>query len=352
MKNWESTLIQPGASVLEVVKIIDSSTPLLTALVVDSEKKLLGTVTDGDIRRGILNNKTMTDPVEMIMNPKPVSISINDSEKKFQQITTLNKRCRIIPVLDEKARVVDIKLTTLVHTKTMNNPVLIMAGGLGTRLRPLTNDCPKPLLKVGKKPILEIILDNFIDHGFYDFYISINYKGEMIEDYFGDGSEKNISIKYVRETKQLGTAGSLSLLEKEPQQTIIVMNGDLLTKVNFQQLLDFHESNKSQATLCIREHDFQIPFGVADISDCNLTGLKEKPAYKVFVNAGIYALNPDIIKMIPNDKYYDMTDLFAALLQKNIKPTVFPVREYWMDIGRISEYERASEVYPTLFAED
>ncbi|MDA3791287.1 MAG: nucleotidyltransferase family protein [Desulfobacula sp.] len=349
MVSWESVLILPDTKLIDAIKIIDNNNPILIALVVNHERQLLGTVTDGDIRRGILNNTSMDEPVKHIMNPTPVTLSINSSKTEFNHIVNRNKLCRIIPILDEKSRVTGIKKCNGFFENRISNPVLIMAGGLGTRLRPLTDNCPKPLLTVGNKPILEIILDNFIDNGFYNFYISINYKGEMIEEYFGDGSAYNISITYIKEEKQLGTAGALSLLESTPDKPIIVMNGDLLTKVNFQQLLDFHNSNQVPATLCVREYDFQIPFGVAQVDNYRLTALKEKPTNKMFVNAGIYVLNPEILGMIPKDNFYNMTDLFSILLEKEEKPAVFPVREYWLDIGRISEYKKADEVYATLF---
>lgn len=349
MADWKSLLIQPETSILNTIKVIDKSNPLLIAFVVDQERKLWGTVTDGDIRRGILNGFSIDAPVNLIMNPNPVSVSVKDSPARVNRVAERNELIKVIPVLDEKSKVINIKKANRFFRHKLSNSVLIMAGGLGTRLRPLTYDCPKPLLKVGKKPILEIIIDNFINHGFYNFYISINYKGKMIEDYFGDGSHKNISITYLKEEKRLGTAGALSLLDTIPQKPIVVMNGDLLTKVNFKQLLDFHNSSNSSATLCVREHEFQIPFGVVQIDNCQLKALKEKPTSKVFVNAGIYVLSPDVIKEIPKNEFYDMTDLFSDLLAKDQNSAVFPVHEYWMDIGRITEYEKADKIYSKLF---
>lgn len=351
MESWESALISPDATILDAMKVIDNNGSLLIALVIDRKRQLLGTVTDGDIRRGILKSIPMNAPVKQIMFTKPVTLSVNDSQKKFNHIANKYNLCRVIPVLDENSIIIGIHKSNRFYKTKIPNPVLIMAGGLGTRLRPLTDNCPKPMLTVGDKPILEIIINNFIENGFSNFYLSINYKGEMIEDYFGDGSDRGISIKYLKEKKRLGTAGSLSLLDPPPEHPIIVMNGDLLTKVNFQQLLDFHDDSKNPATICVREHNFQIPFGVVKIDDYRLSGLKEKPVKKVFVNAGIYVLNPETLSMIPDDQFYDMPDLFSALLEKKEKPGVFPVREYWLDIGRMSEYKKADEVYVTLFEE-
>ena len=349
MESWESALISPDATILEAMKLIDSNNPLLIALVVDSERRLLGTVTDGDIRRGILNSIPVEAPVKKIMHTEPVTLSLNCARKKYNiNGSGCSNRRRIIPIMDNQSRIIGIHKCN-VAKQTMKNSVFIMAGGLGTRLRPLTNDCPKPLLTVGDKPILEIILNNFIENGFSDFYLSINYKGEMIEEYFGDGSDKGISITYIKEKKRLGTAGSLSLLNTVPKHPLIVMNGDLLTKVNFQQLIDFHAANEVPATLCVREHDLQIPFGVAKVDDFKLAALEEKPVEKMFVNAGIYALNPETISLIPENQYYDMPDLFDTLLKTDNKPGVFPIREYWLDIGQMSEYEKADEVYATIF---
>ncbi|WP_319577736.1 nucleotidyltransferase family protein [uncultured Desulfobacter sp.] len=352
METMESIIISPDNTVLDAIRVIDGVGTILTALVADENHKLLGTVTDGDIRRGILNRISMDAPVKEVMHTNPVTLTVNDSESKINAAFNKHLRCRVIPILDNQGRIVAVKVGNSRFEKAMPNPVFIMAGGLGTRLRPLTNDCPKPMLHVGNKPILEIILNNFIDNGFSNFFISLNYKGEMIEDYFGDGSHLGVSISYVKEKKRLGTAGSLSLLDSKPKHPIIVMNGDLLTKVNFNELLAYHNAQNSQATLCIREHEFQLPFGVAEIDDYKLTGLKEKPVNTMFVNAGIYTINPDIIDLIPSNEYFDMTDLFSSLLEKRIKPSAFPIREYWLDIGRLSEYEKAEKIYGELFQKE
>lgn len=352
MKTWDSILISPNTPVIDAIKVIDNSNPLLTALVIDEDRRLLGTVTDGDIRRGILKKVPMDAPVSLVMHIKPITLSVCDTPKHISSVLRKNKRCNVFPILDENSRLVAIKQGNTQIKKTMLNPVFIMAGGLGTRLRPLTNNCPKPMLPVGDKPILEIILNNFIENGFSNFYFSINYKGEIIEDYFGDGSNFGVSINYVKEKKRLGTAGSLSLLDAPPEHPIIIMNGDLLTKVNFHQLIDYHQKSKASATICVREHEFQLPFGVAEIDNYRLTGLKEKPVNKMFVNAGIYVINPDTLKYIPHNDFFDMPDLFSLLLEKGDKPSVFPVREYWLDIGQVSEYEKADQIYTELFQKE
>ncbi len=340
--SWRSILIPPEASIMDAMAIIDSS-PYLIAVVVDKGEKLLGTVTDGDIRRGILRKEPMDAPVSHIMHDTPLSASIHDAIEKIQMLLKtggLNQ----IPLLDGEGRVRGIEtLSTLTNPRKKDNPVLLMAGGLGTRLRPLTDNCPKPLLNICDKPILQRILEDFVRYGFHNFYISVNYKGEMIESHFGDGAKWGVSIRYLREKRRMGTAGALSLIEDKPDKPMIVMNGDLLTKINFNHLLDFHCENGTSATLCVRNHTYQIPFGVVALDNCRLQALDEKPMKSAFINAGIYVLNPELIDLVPSREYFDMTELFEKLLQRGENPAVFPIREYWLDIGRKSDFEQADK---------
>jgi NDP-sugar pyrophosphorylase family protein len=226
-----------------------------------------------------------------------------------------------------------------------------MAGGLGTRLRPLTDDIPKPLLKVGNKPILETIIRNFAEHGFVNITISLNYKGDMIKDYFGDGSDFGVNIDYVEENKRLGTAGALSLLKENPHEPFFVMNGDLLTDVNFSHLLDFHSFGNSTATMCVREYEYQVPYGVIQTKDSDITSIVEKPIQKFFVNAGIYVLSPSVFNDIPENEFFDMPTLFNILIEKQKKVSSFPIHEYWLDIGRMSDFEQAQSEYFRIFSE-
>lgn len=226
-----------------------------------------------------------------------------------------------------------------------------MAGGLGTRLRPLTQDIPKPLLKVGNKPILETIIKNFANHGFVNITISLNYKGEMIKDYFGDGSNFGVNIDYVEENMRLGTAGALSLIENKPNEAFFVMNADLLTDVNFSHLLDFHSFSNSDATMCVREYEYQVPYGVIEVEESNVTSIVEKPIQKFFVNAGIYVLSPKVFDYIPKNEFYDMPTLFNTFIEKEKRVISFPIHEYWLDIGRMSDFEQAQSEYFRVFNE-
>ena len=334
-------LVSPLTSIQQTIKAIESAA-MQIALVVDENNRLLGTVTDGDIRRGILKNISLDQPVKEIMKEAPITAKQSD-DKKFILNLMKNNKIQQVPIVDENGCVISLEvLGDLIKPQPKENMAVLMAGGLGTRLRPLTNECPKPMLKVGNKPILETILEGLIDSGFAKFYFSVNYMSKMIEDYFGDGSKWGVTIQYIHEDKRLGTAGALSLLPQKPEQPILVMNSDIITKVDFQQLFDFHRQNHAQATVCVREFDLQVPFGVVHVNDHSLVKIEEKPVYSYFVSAGIYVLNPEVLDLIPKSSYFDMPSLFENLIEQKQNVNVFPIREYWLDIGRIEDFKRAN----------
>jgi NDP-sugar pyrophosphorylase family protein len=224
-----------------------------------------------------------------------------------------------------------------------------MVGGLGTRLRPLTQDTPKPMLPVGGKPILQTIVEKFASYGFVNIVMCVNYKSEIIQNHFGDGSRFGVTIEYIFENERMGTAGALSLLSQRPEEPFFVMNGDLLTNVNFEHLLEFHEHHNAVATMCVREYDFQVPYGVVNIQEGKIITIEEKPVHKFFVSAGIYMLEPKSIEHIPSNTFYDMPTLFEKLIAMNENALSFPLREYWLDIGRMEEYEKANSEYHEVF---
>lgn len=348
MKKWKDVLICPTVSIHDAIEAIERS-HIQIVLVVDAEGRLLGTVTDGDIRRGILKGIRLDQPIHLIMKKKPVVARENESRERILSIIK-KKVIHQIPILDEAGRVVGIEiLDELIQNGTKDNWVVLMAGGEGVRLFPLTRDCPKPLLNIGKKPILETILESFIEYGFHRFYLSVNYKNEMIKNHFGNGSRWGIDLHYIDEREKLGTAGSLAFLPEKPKQPLIVMNGDLLTKINFKHLLNFHLENNSDATMCIREYDFQVPYGVVRVDQHLVRAIDEKPIHRFFVNAGIYVLEPEILKYIAKNKRLDMPQLFHKLKARKKVITGFPVREYWLDIGRIDDLERAKRDFPMEF---
>lgn len=342
MHNWESTILSLTDTIENAIHTLNKS-GMQIVLVLDNLGKLRGTITDGDVRRGLLRHIGMNALVTEVMNVNPITANISDSQK---YILALMKRKDIlqIPILDSNKRVVALEtLAQFIDGVVYENPVFLMAGGFGTRLYPLTNEKPKPLLKVGTKPILETILIQFIKAGFKNFFISTHYKSEMIREHFGDGSEWGVSIEYVHEKEPLGTAGALGLLPPgRADLPLLMMNGDLLTKVNFEHLLAFHQEQKGLATMCVREYDFQVPYGVIEICDQKIKSITEKPTHNFFVNAGIYVLEPELINKVDGISYLDMPTLIEQQLEEGAQINSFPVHEYWLDIGKMEAYERAN----------
>ncbi|MBU1229974.1 MAG: nucleotidyltransferase family protein [Proteobacteria bacterium] len=349
MDKWKSVLIGPETPSIDAVRLIDSSR-LQIALVVDQGGRLLGTVTDGDVRRAILAGKALSCPVSEIMFRTPTTAPPEADRETLLGVMQA-KVLRQIPIVDECGRVMGLEtMMDLLARQVLPNAVVLMAGGRGQRLRPLTDLCPKPLLRIGDKPILEIILENFVAQGFRKFFISVNYMADKVEEHFAGGERFGVSIEYLREDQPLGTAGALKLLPDMGDLPFLVMNGDLLTKVNFSHLLDFHTGQQASATMCVRPYTATIPFGVVHVDDHKLVRIEEKPSQTVFVNAGIYALSPSALAQIPGDEPYDMPMLFQALMRRGEAALVFPVREYWIDIGRVGDYEKAQTDYIRHFA--
>jgi NDP-sugar pyrophosphorylase family protein len=266
-------------------------------------------------------------------------------------LATLQQRSlHHMPLLDDEGRVAElVVLDERVTPRFHDNIVILMAGGRGSRLQPMTNDCPKPMLRVGGVPLLQTILLKLIEAGFRQFYISVNYRAEMIENHFGNGSLWNVDIKYIRETQPMGTAGSLSLLPKIPDKPFLVMNADLLTTINFDELLDFHVRQCSKATMAVREYNFQVPFGVVKLDDLSIINIEEKPIHHFFVSAGVYVLEPHVLSYIPPDSYFDMPMLFDAIRERKEQITAFPLREYCLDIGRPEDFARANTEFERFF---
>jgi len=343
-EKWKSVLVGPQTPAIDVVRLIDSSR-LQIALVVDDGGRLLGTLTDGDVRRALIAGTSLEAPVSELMFRTPTTAP---PEADREALLTLMqaKVLRQIPIVDADGRVVGLEsMMDLLARRELPNAVVLMAGGRGQRLKPLTDVCPKPLLRIGDKPILEIILENFISQGFRRFFISVNYMAEKVEAHFGDGSRFGAAIDYLREDEPLGTAGALTFLPDMGELPFVVMNGDLLTKVNFAHLLDFHTGHAGAATMCVRPYTAQIPYGVVHMDEYRLTRIEEKPTQTVFVNAGIYVLSPGALTRIPRGEPYDMPALFDSLMAAGETTLAFPVREYWIDIGRVGDYEQAQSDY-------
>ena len=351
-----SVLISPETSILTAIEKM-SKTGLAVVLVVDDERKLLGVITDGDIRRYLLKCGDLKASSHIIMNKNPKVAKDTDSKAqllaKMQAFHILH-----LPIVNQTGQVIGIEtLRSLTEKKCKSNKVVFMAGGLGTRLHPLTLEHPKPLLKIGQKPILEILLENFIAAGFQDFCFSVNYKAGMIKSYFGDGSKWNVRIAYLEERSALGTAGSLNLLPEKPTEPFFVVNADIMTNINFDQILTFHQFNVHHpiATVCVRQYESTIPYGVVNMDEENhgLTSIEEKPTNSYFVNAGIYILNPDVLYYFSNqNQYCDITTLLQTLITHKKYVATFPIREYWLDVGNHESLTQASSDYQKIFVSE
>lgn len=317
------------------------------ALVIDEAGRLLGTITDGDVRRAILRGATLESVASEIMNTKP-RVARTGTPKAEIALRLRRDKLRQMPVVDSQQRVVDIVYgDDLDPIDPGEHEVVIMAGGLGTRLRPITETIPKPMIPLGGRPILEAIIERFRQEGFISFKLCVNHLAEAIEQHFGDGRRFGAEIEYVRESKRMGTAGALSLLERRPTRPMIVMNGDILTLVSFAQLLAFHYESRAIATMGVNRYQYQLPYGVVDVRNQRIESFVEKPVYDFFVNAGIYVIGPECLSLIPSDGFFDMPSLFDLIAPE--QRVAFPIHEYWLDIGRQDDLDKAVSEYHEHF---
>jgi dTDP-glucose pyrophosphorylase len=343
MGNYKDTLVPLGSSIKDAISTINQSNAQL-ALVVDPESVLHGIVTDGDIRRAILAGIQLDAEVSEIMTRNPFSLSEGSSRK---DVLFLMQREVIhhVPILDIKNRVVDLYvLDDFFKKRSLINPVIIMAGGKGERLGSLTKNCPKPMLEVNGKPILETILEKCIDAGLSNFYFSVNYLKEKIIDHFGLGEKWGVNISYLEEEEPLGTCGSLKLLPNDLADDLLVLNGDVLTDLEYERLMTYHQKSRNAMTVCTRSHRVRIPFAVMTSSGAKLERFVEKPMYDFQVNAGVYILNSSLIEKIPS-KFYNMTDLVDDLLDSKSDVGVFPIHENWKDIGNPIDFREAVQSF-------
>ena len=348
MKDIEQIKIVVTSTIEKALSVIDSGAVKI-ALVVDTDNKLLGTLSDGDIRRGLLRKKLLNETIEDVYFKNPTTANKGASKEDLLHLCLVNGISQV-PIVDEDRKVIDLFIIDDgLQKKQHENHVVLMVGGLGTRLRPLTENTPKPMLKVGGKPILETIVKRFVDDGFTNITMCLGYKSNVIQDYFRDGGSFGANIDYIVEEERMGTAGALTLLEKRLDNPFFVMNGDLLTDINFEKMLDFHVEHNSKATMCVREYDIEVPYGVVNVANENITSIIEKPIHSFFVNSGIYLLEPDCIDLIPDNKFYDMPTLFEELIAAKEKIISFPLQEYWLDIGRVADYEKANAEYHDIF---
>lgn len=340
IKSIRSYALKSNATIREAIQIIDKGS-IGIAVVVDGNFCLMGTITDGDVRRGFLRGLNLDSSVNLILNPKSINCHIHDSREKMLKIAEEN--CiNQIPVLDDFGVLVNIETFHNLHKASKHeNIVFLMAGGLGNRLMPLTENIPKPLLGISGKPILEYIIESFKKYGYLNFVISINYLGDKIQEYFNNGEKLGVHIEYVRENKKLGTAGSLSLLGTRPKKPFFLMNADLITSLNLEQLMAFHKAHKSMFTMCMQKHEISIPYGVVIVQNHKLQQLIEKPDHSFFINAGIYVLDPSVLDYIPHNEYCDMPSVIDNFKNGGNDIFTFPLREKWIDIGLPEDYSRS-----------
>jgi dTDP-glucose pyrophosphorylase len=337
---WRQTLLHGDATIKGAINVLNVS-GLRIVLAVDENEKLLGTISDGDIRRGLLKGLQLENSLAAIWNHEAIVVPENMSTEMVKELMLVNK-IQQIPIVDENQRLIGLHLwDEFVYPVSRENIFVIMAGGRGTRLGTQTENCPKPLLLVAGRPILEHIINRAQAEGFTHFVIAINYLGYMIEEYFGDGRKMGVKIDYLREEKPLGTAGALTLFEELPNLPIVVTNGDVITEIRYAAILDFHEKQGAAATMAVRSHEWQNPFGVVQIQGVEIISYDEKPIYRSNVNAGVYVLDPAVLKFIPKSEAFDMPSLLEIAGKNSERIVAYPVHEQWLDVGRPKDLQQA-----------
>lgn len=325
---------------LGAMQVLERS-PLHFVMVIDEHGALLGTVTDGDVRRALLRGVPTSAGVGEVMNAHPIVLREPYSRKSALALVRRHG-VRQFPVVDAAHRVVKVELLDALAAGDHSSTAVIMAGGMGRRLSPLTDALPKPLLTVGGKAVVEIVIEGLVASGFRHVTLCVNHMADVIMDAVGDGSRWGIDVRYVRESESLGTAGGLALVDPPPSSPLLVMNADVVTRCNFRELLDFHTKSGAAATMCVRQLELQIPYGVIRVENQSLVAIEEKPLQTFLINAGIYVLEPEIVTAIGRGESLDMTMVFARLIEQRRLTSVFPLYEYWVDIGRHQDLQQAN----------
>lgn len=343
-KNWRQAVLLPTASIEEAIESLNR-TSLKIVLIANLDQSFMGTVSDGDIRRAMLRGKTLQTSVEQIANIECFKVTDNFDVKILPSIMRSNQIFQI-PIVNANDELVGLHVwDEFSNVSELENVFVVMAGGQGERLRPYTKNCPKPLVPVAGRPILEHIIEHAKLEGFRNFIFSINYLGHMIRKHFGDGHQFGVSIEYIEEDTPMGTAGSLSLIKNLPKAPFIVSNGDVLTDTKYSQLLDFHKLHQADATMAVKLHEWQNPFGVVTTDGFEIKGFEEKPIYKSYVNAGIYVLNPDVLNVLEQGASCNMPDLFEFLRCKSNKTIAYPMHEPWLDVGRPEDLHKMTDLF-------
>jgi len=338
---WHHALLSPNSTVGQAIRNLNDS-GIKIAMVVNELGVIEGTLSDGDIRRGLLKGLDLNSPIASVVRHNPFVVRPGMERAVVKQLMQANKILQI-PVVDDQNRVVGLQLWDEITTPPSRpNLMVIMAGGMGTRLRPYTQNCPKPLLPLAGKPMLEHIIDRAKLEGFKHFVLAIHYLGHMIESYFGNGEGLGVQIEYLREQSPLGTAGALGLLSPTPNLPFVVTNGDVITDIRYGELLDFHTRHAAAATMAVRLHEWQHPFGVVQTQGFEIVGFEEKPKVRSYINAGVYALDPGALQLLSANLQCDMPDLFEILKEQGKRTVAYPMYEPWLDVGRPNDLMQAN----------
>lgn len=339
---WKRAILLPSASIRDAIRNLND-VAIQIVLVTDEDGRLAGTLCDGDIRRGLLKGLHLDSSIESVLFRSPMVVPSSMSRDLVMQLMAANK-IHQVPIVDESRRVLGLHLwDEIVAPVTRENTMVIMAGGKGTRLRPHTESCPKPMLPVAGKPMLEHILERAKVEGFTRFVLAVHYLGHMIEEHFGDGHKFGVRIDYLREDKPLGTAGALSLLSPRPQLPFVVTNGDVMTDIRYGELLDFHQRHGAAATMAVRVHEWQHPFGVVRMDGVDIVGFEEKPVARTHINAGVYALSPEVLDCMQVNDVCDMPSLFEQMQVRGTRTVAYPMHEPWVDVGRPDDLKLANQ---------
>lgn len=340
---WRKAILPAHANIQQVISNLDQ-VAIKIVLVVNEAGELEGTISDGDIRRGLLKGLDLNSPITNIIHRNALVVPPEMTREMVIQLMVANK-IQQIPVVNEHHHVVGLHLwDEIAIPPVRSNLMVIMAGGMGTRLRPLTENCPKPLLPVAGKPMLEHIIEHAKLEGFSHFLLAVHYLGHMIEDHFGNGERLGVEINYLREQSPLGTAGALGLLNPRPDSAFLVTNGDVITDIHYGELLDFHLRHNAAATMAVRVHEWQHPFGVVQTEGVEIVGFEEKPVARTHINAGVYALDPDALNALTADARCDMPTLFARLQGQSQRIVAYPMHEPWLDVGRLDDLAAANRI--------
>jgi dTDP-glucose pyrophosphorylase/predicted transcriptional regulator len=351
MTSIEDIFCAPDTSILEVMRCLNQTSTQIV-LIVDTSRRLVGSVTDGDVRRAILAGVDVQRPVVRIMNSAPITAKLSSSELDLLRIMRQHGVGQV-PLVNSAGQVVALRTY---HQHGIGDQqahwVVLMAGGLGTRLRPITETIPKPMISVAGKPLLETILNSFLRHGFSRFYFSVNYRADIIKNHFQNGQAFGADIGYLNEDHRLGTAGALGLLPARPERSFVVMNGDVLTNLSYPDMIDFHLRTGAVATMAVFEYKIQVPYGVINVVNEAILSIREKPMHSWFINAGIYALRPSVLDHCDGKTFLDMPTLLQRLMDQGEMVNVFQIPEYWRDVGRPDDLSLAEEEYETVFGDD